>query len=61
VTRERTRDTKAQDCSGNSRRAEYGLRTGETERNWPWAEAGGHYDWMDRHLPFAQDVSASEI
>ncbi|WP_233857464.1 hypothetical protein [Paraburkholderia sp. HD33-4] len=54
-------DTKSEASFGRDRDAEYILKAGETARNWPWAEVGRQYDWMDRHLPFEEVLSLNEI
>ncbi|WP_143062261.1 hypothetical protein [Paraburkholderia diazotrophica] len=50
-------DTKVQASSGHNRGTEQSLKAREAARNWSWAEAGEHYDWMDDHLPFENDTS----
>lgn len=56
MQREHCIDMKGQASSGRNRGTEQTVNAGETSRNWPWAEAGRHYDWMDRHFPFEDEV-----
>ncbi|MBN3755271.1 hypothetical protein G3N95_20165 [Paraburkholderia sp. Tr-20389] len=61
MQREHSIDTRGQASSSRDRRAEHILKAGETARNWPWADVGRHYDWMDCHLPFEEGLTLNEI
>ena len=54
-------DTTGPFFSGRNQETDQAHMAAETARKWPWAEAGRHYDWMDRHLPFEHDASLNGI